>query len=343
MKSGMEEELEEKIGVKAGKKESWTGFTLAVICVILIGGIALGYFVGVTLSSGTAKPADISVITPKLEDYLTTNFLARYNASAKIANYTILGDIVEFSVSIVANNGTELDKGTVYTTKDGLYMVDLMYNLSAPFPTQPSTTVQNQTAAASVPKTDKPKVELYVMSFCPYGNKAENTMLPVYDLLKDKVDWTVHYIVSVSGNNTQSLHGAPEVSEDMREACVLADYGIDKWWNFTIYVNSNCGSNGNCWEAAATAAGIDSSNISECVSARGLSLMQLEAAATNAAGVSGSPTMILNGVESTAVYNYDNPDAYKQAICSAFNTAPGECSTALSGSDVSASTGGSCG
>ena len=342
MKSEMQENLEEKIGVKTGKKESWTGLTLAVICVVLIGGIALGYFAGISLSPGTGKSTDISVITPKLENYLTTNFLAKYNASAKIVNYTDLGNIVEFSISIMGDNGTELDKGTVFTTKDGGYMVDLMYNLSAPFPTQPSTTVQNQTAATSVPKTDKPKVELYVMSFCPYGNRAENTMLPVYNLLKDKVDWSVHYIVSVNGNNTQSLHGQPEVDQNMREACVLADYGMDKWWNFTVYVNNNCGSNGNCWEAAASAAGIDSSKISECVSARGLSLMQFEAAATNAAGAGGSPTLILNGVESSAVYNYENPEAYKTAICSAFNSAPGECSTALTGSSVSTATGGSC-
>lgn len=51
------------------------------------------------------------------------------------------------------------------------------------------------------PDQDKPEVEFFVMSFCPYGNQAEEGLEPVYKLLKDKVSWQPRYIV---GDKKQS-------------------------------------------------------------------------------------------------------------------------------------------
>ncbi len=48
----------------------------------------------------------------------------------------------------------------------------------------------------SVQKSQRPKVDLFVMSFCPYGNQVEDALLPVVKLLGDKVDWQPHFIVS---------------------------------------------------------------------------------------------------------------------------------------------------
>jgi len=236
--------------------------------------------------------------------------------------------------------GIQGNKVPVYFTKDGKF-ISPGYDL-IPI-TGNSTSQTNQPAQKEIPKTDKPKVELYVMGFCPYGNLAENTMLPVYNLLKSKVDWNIHYIVSVSGNTVSSLHGQAEVDEDEREMCVLTNSGLDKWWEFATYVNNNCGSNGTCWKDAAKNAKLNSDNIDTCVKQKGLSLMTSEEKASNDAGVSGSPTLIINGVQSTAVYQYQNSDAYKQAICSAFTNAPPECSTVLTSAGSSTTSAGSCG
>ncbi len=48
----------------------------------------------------------------------------------------------------------------------------------------------------AVEKSARPKVEMFVMSFCPYGNQIEDSFLPVVKLLGDKVDWQPHYIVN---------------------------------------------------------------------------------------------------------------------------------------------------
>lgn len=45
-------------------------------------------------------------------------------------------------------------------------------------------------------KSAKPQLKFFVMSFCPFGNQAEDGLEPVYQLLKDKVDWQPRYIVS---------------------------------------------------------------------------------------------------------------------------------------------------
>lgn len=225
----------------------------------------------------------------------------------------------------------------VYVTLDGKYLV------AQPIPLDmKSQSVEEEEIPQEVPKNDKPKVELYVMSFCPYGNLAEETMASVYELLKSKIDFKVHYIVDVSSEKVSSLHGQPEVDQDMREACVLNESGMSKWWAFVLYVNKNCGSDGSCWEAAAKNAGLDSKKITSCVSKKGLELMKAEAEATNKAGARGSPTLIINGVKSNAVYQYQNSEAYKKALCDAFTTAPAECSKELASSGTSSGVTGSC-
>ncbi len=205
-----------------------------------------------------------------------------------------------------------------------------------------------------VSKKDKPEVDLFVMSYCPYGNEAENTMKPVYDLLKDDVDFSVHYIVSAEGDKIQSLHGQKEVDQNMREVCVMNKFGMDEFWDFTTYVNNNCGSNGSCWKEAANKIGVSSQEIESCVQEEGLAYMKEDAKISNQEGASGSPTLVLNGTKmdprdsvayeyDSAIYSYGKPESYKEAICSVFTqeTQPESCSETLSDLDSSAS-GGSC-
>jgi glutaredoxin len=154
---------------------------------------------------------------------------------------------------------------------------------------------QEEESNKEVPKTDKPKVDLFVMSFCPYGNKSEDTLKSVYALLKNKVEFNFHYIVTVEGDKVQSLHGEKEVAQNEREACVLKDYGKDKWFDFVAYVNKNCGSDGACWEAGAKILGINSVKVSACVAADGLALMKANAEISDQAGATGSPTLMING------------------------------------------------
>ena len=50
-------------------------------------------------------------------------------------------------------------------------------------------------------KANKPQLDFYVMSFCPYGNQMETTLRPIFDLLGDKVEIKPRYIFEkIEGN-----------------------------------------------------------------------------------------------------------------------------------------------
>jgi len=50
-------------------------------------------------------------------------------------------------------------------------------------------------------KSNKPELQFYVMSFCPYGNDIEDVIKPVFDLLGKSVDIRPQYIFSkIEGN-----------------------------------------------------------------------------------------------------------------------------------------------
>ncbi|MFA5931397.1 MAG: hypothetical protein WC821_03730 [archaeon] len=327
----------------APKDKKILGFEMKTI--VLLAGLVLisailatwfGFAAGSASAVPTTVAVDKTVLMSTVESYINSNLLVDPGVSAKIIDANEVGNgLYALSFEIYQNNA-KVSAGTLYANKDKV-LIGQAFDLNTPLPKAETPATPTETQV----KSDKPVVDLYVMSFCPYGNKAEDTMKPVFDLLASKVTFNVHYIVNVSGTNVQSLHGAPEVVQNEREACVLKNYDLNKWFEFATYVNTNCGSNGSCWEAGAKTLGIDTAKISNCVTTEGVALMQANADASNAANANGSPTLLINGVSSTAVYQYGNSEAYKQAICSAFNTAPSECETVLSGS-TSTAAGGSC-
>jgi len=55
-------------------------------------------------------------------------------------------------------------------------------------------TTTQATATFDPEKTEKPELDFYVMSFCPYGNQMEEVLKPVADLLGDSVTLQPRYI-----------------------------------------------------------------------------------------------------------------------------------------------------
>lgn len=315
----------------------------AIILLLIIGYAVYGKKTGdYSLKKVFTKSISKEEAKVKIKDFIEKN-LVQPGTKIEIKSITEENGLYKLTLTIEG----QTQEITSYLSKDGKMFFPQAGMDIAKIESE-SANKKEVEAPKEIPKNDKPAVDLYVMSFCPYGNKAEDTMKPVYDLLKNKVDFNVHYIVDVNGNDVQSLHGAPEVAQNEREACVLKNYGKDKWFAFTAYVNKNCGNDGACWEAGAKSLGIDKAKISSCVTAEGVALMKANAEASKKANASGSPTMTINGVSSQAVYQYGNSEAYKQAICGAFNTAPAECAKKLSAAapataGAAPAQGGSCG
>lgn len=208
---------------------------------------------------------------------------------------------------------------------------------------------ENQSNEQEFPKSDIPSVQLFVMSFCPYGNQAEELMMPVASLLKDKANIELHYVIysNYQGGGSNycldkenkycSMHGISELNQDIREACVFK-YQKDKFWNFINEINDTCGVQNvdTCWEGAAKKLGINVGKIKTCQQNEGLSIAAKELELDKKYDISGSPQMIINGKE----YNgARTSEAFKNAICSAFNSKPQECSQTLSSESGSISGG----
>jgi hypothetical protein len=204
---------------------------------------------------------------------------------------------------------------------------------------QPSPAVEAaQTFEAE--KADKPVVKFFVMAFCPYGNQAEEGLKPVYELLKDKVDWQPRYIVSdgLKEGEWESLHGEQELNQDVREICAFKMGDLNKWWQFVSLVNKNCTyENADiCWEKQAQEAKLATSQISTCLNSQKTSLLTAELAEANKYQAQGSPTVYINDV---LYQGGRSPEDYKKAICESFTEAPKECETVL-GSESSGAQGG---
>ena len=220
----------------------------------------------------------------------------------------------------------------VYVSRDG----NMIFPQGIKMASQ-ETTTQDQ-KPKEIPKTEVPDVKLFVMSFCPYGNQAEDAMMPVINLLKDKAKIELHYIVSKAGNKYQSLHGDQELQQDIREICVQK-YQKDKLWDFIKEINSKATSqNVNAkWEGIAKNLGIDVNQIKQCQTNEGPTLLNQEIKLTDKYKISGSPTLLIN---ETIFQGSRTSEAYKEAICSGFKVAPQECNKKLSGTTSNASSGG---
>ncbi|MEM2131153.1 MAG: GILT family protein, partial [Candidatus Woesearchaeota archaeon] len=62
-------------------------------------------------------------------------------------------------------------------------------------------------------KKDKPEVQLFVMSHCPFGTQMEKGILPVVELLGNKIDFKVRFVY-------YAMHGEVEVKEQLRQYCI---------------------------------------------------------------------------------------------------------------------------
>ncbi len=71
----------------------------------------------------------------------------------------------------------------------------------------------------------KNTLDLFVMSHCPYGTKGLDAMKEVLDNFGKDIKFNIHYIATEKNDGSfQSLHGQPEVDEDIRELCAKKYY-----------------------------------------------------------------------------------------------------------------------
>jgi hypothetical protein len=298
-----------------------------IIVVIIIASLMLG--VGILIGNKFLKTETKSELSKeevgsKTIDYINEKFLQGQNQVASLISISEESGVYKLKLKI----GTQ--EFTSYVTKDGKFLFPQAFDMI------PKIT--------EIPKTEKPDVKLFVMSFCPFGNQAEDLIIPIVNLLKDKANISLVYIVSKDKDGKfSSLHGDQELHQDVRELCV-AKYQQDKFWDFIKEINNKCTANNadNCWESVAQQIGIDIEKIKKCQEEEQDDLLNSQVALTEKQYqvqdpsqhqgnttdiIVGSPTLVINDV----IYDGSRTsEDYKNAICSAFINPPKECNQKLS-------------
>lgn len=238
-------------------------------------------------------------------------------------------DSVE-SISGIYQVNMNIDGKSVplYFTKDGNW-VGQGSGLVSIVSGKTSSTSNTNTQTQEIPKSVKPIVELYVFTYCPYGTQAEKGILPVVKLLGDKIDFKIRQI--------GAMHGEYEKIEAERQLCIEKEYPA-KFLDYVLNFASSseigaCGGNATCVDpkidALYTKLGISKTKIESCMASYGASLYSTEEQNSKSKGVSGSPTLIINGVKASSARD---SASYLDIICQAFSngSVPAECGEQLS-------------
>jgi len=234
---------------------------------------------------------------------------------------------------VISSNGQSYP---FYFTESGMFIYQGMELI--PTTTTPTNT-NAQTTSTDVPKSDKPVVDLFVMTHCPYGTQAEKGIIPVLELLGDKIDGNIRFV-------HYFMH-APEEAETPIQVCIREEEP-DKYLDYLKCFLEGDGNynydsdgdgvkdlmtNGNDPTECMKREGIDTNLIDNCIPNKWETYYDADSKLSQNSGVSGSPALVINGQK---ISSARSPAAYLSTICSAFNTAPEECSQELSSETPSA-------
>ncbi len=220
-----------------------------------------------------------------------------------------------------------------FVSKDGKYLFpDVIKMAEALEAAEAQSNMPPQTT--EMVKTDKPDVDLFVMTYCPFGLQAQKTMLPVYDLLKDKANINVRFVNYI-------MHDKPEIDENLIQYCIQSE-SSEKYRNYlSCFVND--GDSDKCLLNANVDQGALDSCISELDNEYNITAdyedkstwlqglypkFNIENDLNELYNVGGSPTIVING--QTVNISPRTPENYKAFVCQAFNVQPEECLETLS-------------
>ncbi len=229
---------------------------------------------------------------------------------------------------------TSQGESSVYVTLDGENIINGLIPLQTLENADTTNTNINTNTPTEVPTSDKPKVELFVMSICPFGTQAEKGLLPVLQNLGDKIDFSLKFV-------SYAMHGKDEVDENTVQYCIQKEQE-DKFYDYLkCYLEEQDPSH---WKDCRAQVGVDEANLQSCISKtdnefeitklfndrstyRGnYPQYNVDKKDNTMYGVQGSPTLVVNGV---VVSSARDSASYLNTICGAFNTAPEECNTQM--------------
>jgi hypothetical protein len=183
----------------------------------------------------------------------------------------------------------------------------------------------------NLPQTNKPVIEMFIMTYCPYGTQIQKGILPVLEVLGDKVDFQQKYV-------DYAMHDKEELDENLLQYCLQEDNPDE----FISYLECflATGESSPCFDTIVS----NQSAVNTCIEDTdkeykvtenytnkvdwrgnfpGFNVNKEDVTKYN---VGGSPTLVINGQETQA---WRDPASLLKIICSAFIEQPEACQTQL--------------
>lgn len=289
------------------------------------------FLLAIILTGCKAKEEKPVVVTIDEAKQKTLDFINKYfmrsgeTASISEAVEEPKYNMYKFTVLLPSGETT-----TSYASKDGKEFMPQVINFQEVEDSQAKTQDGQAPAAAdtTVPKSDKPVAELFVMTHCPYGTQAEKGFIPAIKAIGDKADVKIRFV-------HYFMHD-PENTETPRQVCIREEQG-DKYLAYLecfLEGDGKSANAGNDPSVCMKKAGVNESKVNECVSSgKSKEYYDQDSELSKKAGVTGSPTLVINGQKAQG--GRDSA-SYLKAICNAFNNQPDECSKELSSASPAA-------
>ena len=288
---------------------------------------------GVDSENGEVLSAEES--KNKIEAFVNENLMPE-GSSVTIKEFTEDGNYENlYKVVVDIGNGQEpIDS---YLTKDGKFffpqVIDIEEMENKKREAEEAANAEKEKTIIEMEKNDKPSVEIFVMSHCPYGTQIEKGMLPILETLGDKIDFELKFC-------TYAMHGEKELQEQLRQYCIQKEEP-NKFVSFL-----SCFLQADESDKCVAEVGINSSKLASCVAATDEEYKVIESFNDESTwlngrfpifdvykednekyGIAGSPGIVING---KMVQSGRDSKSLLEIICSGFNEQPEECTTELS-------------
>lgn len=276
---------------------NWIWIAATIILAILL---ILVLFTGFSFTGQVTKISAESKLTA---------FANSVGADIKVNNIEPLGDNL-YSVNASING----EDGQLYLTKDGNYLVMYVSPL-----TIAKTASAEEEVETEIIKSDKPIVELFVMTHCPYGTQAEKGFIPAIKNLGSTIDANIRFV-------HYFMHGDKEEQETYNQVCIREEQSAKYLDYLTCFLED--GNSTRC----LTKIGIDKKKLNNCLAnnyTKAKEYYAFDSQLSESYGVQGSPTLVINGVQ---ISSGRDAASMLDAICTTFSdeSVPEFCGASLS-------------
>ncbi len=301
--------------------------------IYIIAALLVGFLIGKFIPTNSANIASEKIGKVEVQKILNEKLIKNNDVKAEVKNIAQMTGLSKVDVEIKkTKDSTKITDDTIYISNDGKKVFSKIVDFDEVEKAEKAALkkgiVQN--------KTEKPKVELFVMSYCPFGTQMEKGYLPAIKALGDKIDSKIKFV-------HYAMHGKKEMDQNTLQYCIQKN-NPEK---FNDYLTCFLEKGETGIDTCLSENKLSKKDLETCVSETDKKFniskdfkdkksylsgkypkFEIDSNEAKKYGVQGSPTLVINGQKIEGVAR--DAKSVLKTICSAFTKQPEECKVDLS-------------